>query len=302
MLTTNNAPRIRIALQKSGRLSDESLNLLARCGIKIKNKKEQLFYHSENFPLDVLMVRDDDIPNLVMDDVCDFGIVGTNVLEEKALHRENNGYHREIEKVRELDFGDCRLVIAVPTTFEFDDLQSLRNKRIATTYPMLLADFLIKQNIQAEVVLLTGAVEIAPRLGIADAICDLVATGNTLEANNLRPVQTILSSKVVLIKSPKKLSEEKQKIVESFQRRLSGVLQAHESKYIMLHAPKEKLTEIVNLLPGVENPTLMQLQGDEGKVAVHAVCRESVFWETMEALKQAGASSILVLPVEKMLA
>lgn len=294
--------RIRIALQKSGRLSDESWSLLTRCGIKVRNRKEQLFCHSENFPLDVLLVRDDDIPHLVMDGVCDFGIVGTNVLEEKGLHRENSGLHRKIEKVRELDFGTCRLSIAVPQTFPYENVTSLIGKRIATTYPLLLADFLQRQNIKAEIITLMGAVEIAPRLGIADAICDLVATGVTLEANNLREVEEVFRSKALLIKSSHALEPEKQSAAELFQCRLNGVLAANESKYIMLHAPRNALKEIVSLLPGVENPTIMQLQGDENKVAIHAVCRESVFWETMEALKAAGASSILVLPVEKMLA
>lgn len=295
--------RIRIALQKSGRLSEDSFNLLTRCGIKVKNRKEQLFCHSENFPLDLLLVRDDDIPNLVMDDICDFGIIGTNVLQEKSLHRNNNGNAiNAIEKIRELDFGACRLAIAAAQTSSYKKLKDLAGLRIATSYPYLLKEFLQQNDIAAEIVTLSGAVEIAPRLGIADAICDLVSTGSTLEANNLRELETVFLSKAVLIKSSQPFHAEKQAVAESFQRRLSGVLQANETKYIMLHAPKKVLEKIVDLLPGSENPTIVPLQNDDLKVAVHAVCSESVFWETMEKLKAAGASSILVLPVEKMLA
>lgn len=293
--------RIRIAIQKSGRLSEESFSLLSRCGIKIRNRKEQLFCHSENFPLDILLVRDDDIPNLVMDGVCDYGIVGTNVLEEKSLHRDNQGSNKNFIKVRDLDFGACRLALAVPEKIEYKNLQCLQGKRIATSYPYLLNSFLQQQKIKAEVIVLSGAVEIAPRLGVADAICDLVSTGTTLEANNLRDVETVFSSRAVLIKTSQSFTAAKQLTAESFERRLSGVMQANESKYIMLHAPRVNLPEIVKLLPGSEHPTILPLQGEDEKVAVHAVCRESVFWETMEKLKLAGASSILVLPVEKMM-
>lgn len=296
-----NPNRIRIALQKSGRLSEDSFNLLTRCGIKVRNRKDQLFCHSENFPLDLLLVRDDDIPNLVMDGICDFGIVGTNVLKEKSLHRTDNGDDRSYEKIRDLDFGSCRLAIAVPVNFPYENLQSLAGKKIATTYPYLLKDFLKQQRVNAEITLLTGAVEIAPRLGIADAICDLVSTGTTLEANNLREVERVFESRAILIKTLQPLLPERLSAAESFQRRLNGVLQASESKYIMLHAPRSALQQIVELLPGSERPTIMPLQGENEKVAMHAVCRESIFWETMEKLKAAGASSILVLPVEKML-
>lgn len=293
--------RIRIALQKSGRLSEDSFNLLTRCGIKVRNRKDQLFCHSENFPIDLLLVRDDDIPNLVMDGICDFGIVGTNVLQEKSLHRSNNGDDKSFEKIRDLDFGTCRLSIAVPENFIYENLQSLKDKRIATTYPYILRDFLKKHQVTAEIVLLTGAVEVAPRLGIADAICDLVSTGTTLDANNLREVERVFESRAILIKTLQPIANERIAAAESFERRLNGVLHASESKYIMLHAPKVALNEIVKLLPGSEHPTIVSLQGDNEKVALHAVCRESIFWETMEQLKAAGASSILVLPVEKML-
>lgn len=293
--------RIRLALQKSGRLNEDSFNLLKHCGIKISNRKDQLFCHSENFSLDLLWVRDDDIPSLVINGICDYGIVGTNVLQEKSLQQNHLGDIGHAEIVRNLDFGRCRLAIAVPEAFDFKDLTSLNGKRIATSYPYLLGHFFKEKGITAEITLLTGSVEIAPRLGIAHAICDLVSTGATLEANNLREVETVFNSRAVLIKNTQNLTAEKQHTSETFENRIEGVLQASGSKYIMLHAPKARLQQVVALLPGVEHPTVMNLQGDESTVAIHALCRESVFWETMEQLKAAGASSILVLPVEKMM-
>lgn len=293
--------RIRLALQKSGRLSEDSFDLLARSGIKIRRHKDQLFCHSENFPLDVLLVRDDDIPSLIMEQVCDFGIVGLNVLQEVALSKNAKDYSESVDMVNKLNFGFCRLSIAVPNEFDYQQPQDLTHKSIATTYPYLLQQYLTKQNIQAKSIGLTGSIEIAPRLGIADAICDLVSTGGTLEANHLKEVETILHSQALLIKSKPALDKERQKTADLFVRRIQGVILASESKYIMLHAPKDKLDKIVSILPGVEHPTLLTLEGDTSKVVVHAVCSESVFWETLEALKEAGASSILVLPVEKMM-
>ncbi|MFA6037225.1 MAG: ATP phosphoribosyltransferase [Legionellales bacterium] len=293
--------RIRLALQKSGRLSEDSFDLLARSGIKIRRHRDQLFCHSENFPLDVLLVRDDDIPALIMEQVCDFGIVGLNVLQEATLAHNNQDYSEHVDAVQKLNFGFCRLSIAVPTEFEYNKISDLAHKSIATTYPHLLQKFLTQENIQAKSIGLTGSIEIAPRLGIADAICDLVSTGGTLAANHLKEVQTILQSQALLIKAKPALEADKQKTADIFIRRIQGVLLANESKYIMLHAPKDKLQQIVALLPGVEHPTLMTLEGDPNKIGVHAVCGESVFWETLEALKEAGASSILVMPVEKMM-
>lgn len=300
-MTSIYSNRLRMAMQKSGRLSEDSFKLLNRCGIKIRQRQDQLFCHSENFNLDILLVRDDDIPRLVMEGVCDLGIVGTNVLQEKALDRNKNGFSEKYEKCKDLDFGYCRLAIAIPEKFNFQELSDLQGKRIATSYPHLLQNFCQQQKLAVEIISLSGAVEIAPRLGIADAICDLVSTGTTLEANNLREVETIFKSHAMLIKATAELNPEKNKVFTSFIRRVQGVLHANESKYIMLHAARSNLAEIVKLLPGSENPTIMSLQGDDSRVAVHAVCRESIFWETMESLKNAGASSILVLPVEKML-
>ncbi len=288
--------RIRIALQKNGRLSEDSFDLLERSGITIRKQSQQLFRHSPNFPLDALFVRDDDIPNLVASGQCDYGIVGTNVLDELAFEKENN--FSSIEKIQALDFGACKLVLAVPENFSKDNLNNLR---IATSYPNLLKQYLEKNNINAEIIVLQGSVEIAPRLGIADAICDLVATGTTLEANHLKLFSIVYQSQAYLIKNASTITAQKQFVAESFEKRIESVLHAKESKYIMLHAERNNLTDIVALLPGAEHPTILPLEGSTEKIAIHAVCRETIFWETLEQLKKVGASSILVLPIEKMM-
>jgi ATP phosphoribosyltransferase len=294
--------RLKLAVQKSGRLTDPSLDLLTRCGLKISRGKDQLMAYGENMPLDVLFVRDDDIPDLVQEDVCDLGLVGLNVLEEKRLELQARGAQARFQQVRTLDFGRCRLSIAVPEGVAYEGAASLRGKRIATTYPFMLAHFLRERDVKAEIVTLSGAVEIAPRLGRADMICDLVSTGSTLQANHLREVETVLESHAVLIRTPLQVPTEKEEWVERLLLRIEGVQQVRESKYIMLHAPRSALPEIRRLLPGSESPTIIPLEGFPDKVAVHAVCRENVFWETLESLKKAGASALLVLPVEKMLA
>jgi len=294
--------RLKLAVQKSGRLTEPSLDLVGRCGLKLSRGKDQLLGFGENMPLDVLFVRDDDIPDLVQEDVCDLGLVGLNVLEEKRLELAARGHPARFQTVRVLDFGRCRLALAVPEGTEFSGLEALAGKRIATTYPYLLERFLREEGLSAETVTLSGAVEIAPRLGRADAICDLVSTGSTLAANHLREVRTVLESHAVLIRTPVELPVEKEEWVQRLLMRIDGVQQVRESKYIMLHAPRAALPEIRQLLPGSESPTIIPLEGHPDKVAVHAVCRENVFWETLEKLKKAGASAVLVLPVEKMLA
>jgi ATP phosphoribosyltransferase len=294
--------RIKLAVQKSGRLTDPSVDLLTRCGLKLSRGKDQLMGYGENMPLDVLFVRDDDIPDLVQEDVCDLGLVGLNVLEEKRLELAARGAPARFEALRTLDFGRCRLSLAVPLEHAYDGPRSLQGKRIATTYPYLLGVFLKRCGVDAEIVILSGAVEIAPRLGRADAICDLVSTGSTLQANHLREVETVLESHAVLIRTPVPLPPEKNEWVERLLLRVEGVQQVKESKYIMLHAPRSALPAIRRLLPGSESPTIIPLEGSPDRVAVHAVCRENVFWETLESLKKAGASALLVLPVEKMLA
>lgn len=293
--------RLRIAMQKSGRLSIESQALLTSCGLKINLREQRLIAHVENMPIDILRVRDDDIPGLVMDGVCDLGIIGENVLEEVSLQRQIDNESADYAVLARLDFGGCRLAIAVPQEEEYQGASSLEGKTIATTYPRLLTRYLKQQGVNARVVMLTGSVEVAPRAGLADAICDLVSTGATLEANGLKEAEVIYRSKAVLIQR-KGLSDVQQlKLLNKLMPRIQGVMQANESKYIMLHAPRAKLAEVIALLPGAENPTLLPLVGNDEMVAIHVVSSETLFWETMEQLKLLGASSILVLPIEKMM-
>jgi len=294
--------RIKIAVQKTGRLTEHSQDMLERCGVKFTRSKDRLFCYGENMPIDLLLVRDDDIPGLVSDDVCDLGIVGLNVVEEKRLELEADGQEAMFTRVFALDFGHCRLAIAGPLDAEYAGISSLENSRIATSYVNLLRQFLEQNEIQAETVYFSGAVEIAPKLGKADFICDLVSTGSTLEANGMQEHDILLESEAVVIQTRAPLSDDKQALVSRILQRLDGVLQVRESKYIMLHAPRSALPKIRDLLPGSEAPTVVPLEGANDKVAIHAVCRENVFWETLENLKAAGASSLLVLPVEKMLA
>ncbi len=293
--------RLKIAIQKSGRLTDHSLALLTQAGLKFNRGKDQLICHGENMPLDILLLRDDDIPDLVQQDVADLGIVGINVIEEKRLAFEAKGIKPLFEVLMKLDQGHCRLSIAAPDSFNYTGPQSLQGKRIATTYPNILGRFLKEHGVQAEIVTLSGAVEIAPRLGRADVICDLVSSGATLTANHLKEVQVILQSQAAIIRTPIALPKDKQDWLHRLMLRIDGIQQVNESKYILLHAPRAKLEQIRKLLPGSESPTIIPLEGHPDKVVVHAVCRENVFWETLESLKAAGASSLLVLPVEKML-
>ncbi len=294
--------RLKVAIQKSGRLTDHSLDLLSRCGLKYSRGKDQLVCYGENMPLDVLLVRDDDIPDLVQEDVCDLGIVGLNVVEEQRLALATRGIQPAFEQIGVLDYGRCRLSIAAPEDVAYESSAALQGKRIATTYPHMLNRFLRERGVTASVVTLSGAVEIAPRLGRADFICDLVSSGGTLTANHLREVEVVLESQAVILRTPAPLPAEKDAWVKRLLLRIDGVQQVKESKYIMLHAPRSALPAIRKLLPGSEYPTVIPLEGPGDKVAVHAVCRENVFWETLEALKAAGASAVLVLPVEKMLA
>ncbi|QOI10999.1 ATP phosphoribosyltransferase [Blochmannia endosymbiont of Colobopsis nipponica] len=297
----SNRSRLRIAMQKSGRLSKESQQLLEQCGIKINLQQQRLLAFAENMTIDIMRVRDDDIPGLIMDGVVDLGIIGENVLEEELLTRRSQGNNPHYFTLRRLDFGDCRLSMAVPIDEPWNGPNSLRDKRIATSYPNLLKQYLDKLNINFKSCLLNGSVEVAPRAGLADAICDLVSTGATLEANGLREVEVIYRSKACLIQRDGKLSTNKQSLINKLMIRIQGVIQARESKYIMLHAPTEKLEEIINLLPGAESPTVLPLAGNQHRVAIYMVSNENLFWETMEKLKKLGASSILVLPIEKMM-
>lgn len=293
--------RLRIAMQKSGRLSNDSKALLMRCGIKINLQQQRLIAFSENMPIDIMRVRDDDIPGLIIDGVIDLGIIGANVLEEAVLNRRAQGEHPHYFTLLKLDFGTCRLSLAVPVDYQYTGLSSLKNFRIATSYPHLLKKYLDKHNIYFKSCLLNGSVEVAPRAGLADAICDLVSTGETLEANGLREVEVIYRSQACLIQRNGKMSEVKQALIDKLLTRIQGVIQARESKYIMLHAPSHCLENVIALLPGAKRPTLLPLAGDKSKVVLHMVSSETLFWETMEQLKALGASSILVLPIEKMM-
>ena len=299
-MSTRSTPRLRIAIQKSGRLTDNSLDLLARCGLRFSRARDQLVCFGENLPLDILLVRDDDIPGLVQEDACELGIVGQNVIAEKTLAPA--GGSAVLQEVMALDFGRCRLAIAVPDESAYAGLDSIRGRRIATSYPRVLGRWLADRGVAAEIVPQNGAVEIAPRLGRADMICDLVSTGATLAANGLREVETVFESRAAVIRTPVPVAPEKAEWLERLLQRIEGVQKVDGSKYIMLHAPRAALSRITALLPGSEHPTILPLDGTDDKVALHAVCRENVFWETLESLKGAGATSILVLPVEKMLA
>ncbi|TLX48219.1 ATP phosphoribosyltransferase [Pseudoalteromonas phenolica] len=298
-MSTNN--RLRIAIQKSGRLSKDCQELLKQLGVKLNLREQRLIAHSTNMPIDVLRVRDDDIPGLVMDGVCDLGIVGENVLEETQAERQSLNQYSEVLKMSKLDFGYCRLALAWPQELGPQDKSWFEGKRIATTYPEILKGYLKREGINASAVMLTGSVEVAPRAGLADAICDLVSTGATLEANGLMQGDTILESNACLIQNPKLNDESKLALINKLMPRLKGVKQAKESKYIMLHAPKAKLTEVCELLPGTGQPTLLSLAGSDDYVALHMVSSETLFWETMEELKALGANSILVMPIEKMM-
>ncbi len=293
--------KIRIAIQKKGRLGTESKELLKRCGIKFSVMGERLVVHSDNLPIDLLLVRDDDIPGLVMDGLVDLGIIGENELQEVGLERATRREPCDYQKLRALDFGYCRLAIALDKDRPYQGIQSFEGKRIATTYPELLKQYMQRQGVNCDTCILNGSVEVAPRAGLADAICDLVSTGATLEANGLREVEVILDSSAVLIQRTGHFKWEQQSLINRLLVRMQGVIQAKESKYIMLHAPLECLDDIKALLPGAEDPTVMPLSNDKNRAAIHLVSSENLFWETMEQLKQLGASSILVLPIEKMM-
>lgn len=281
--------KLRLAIQKSGRLSEDSIKLLKDCGIDLRNVKDRLRTESENFPIEIFFLRDDDIPEYVSDGVADIGIVGENVLYEK---------NKSVETVEELGFGKCRLSIAVPKADEYNEAY-LQGKRIATSYPVLTKKFLDENNIKAELHEISGSVEIAPGIGLADAVCDLVSSGSTLFMNGLKEVETILKSQAVLIKN-KNLSAEQQTLLNKLLFRIQSVKKAKNNKYILLNAPNNKLKEIIALLPGMKSPTVLPL-AEEGWSSVHSVLNENDFWEIIEQLKAHGAQGILVVPIEKMI-
>lgn len=294
---------LRIAMQKSGRLSEKCLALLCRSGVQFDIRKDRLFYKARNQPIELMLVRDDDIPEYVRDGVCHLGIVGLNELEEKIGSQitNQNGEDQPVEIIRRLGFGHCRLSLAWPKDKPFQGLASFQETRIASSYPQILDRYLKRNNIKASIVEISGSVEVAPTIGIADAVCDLVSTGATLQSNGLREVITLLESEAVLIRNKNLFSEVQERFIQKILIRIDGSVKAQTAKYIMMNAPKDKLEAISKLIPGMEKPTIMPLMLDDTKVAIHAVAKEDIFWETMEQLKEAGATSILVMPIEKMI-
>ncbi len=294
-----NEQRLRIALQKKGRLADDSYALLKKCGLRFSIRNGGLLARVKNMPIDLLLVRDDDIPSFVANDAADIGIVGENVLVEEQLTAAGG---MDAEIAMRLGFSRCRLCLAAAENGSITSAADLEGTRIATTYPGVLGRFLKDKGISAKAVEMKGAVELAPSIGIAESICDLVSSGATLEANGLAAFETILNSEAVLITSNRTLSPEKQDIFDKLSSRIDGVIKSAETKYIMMNAPKDKVDAITQLLPGADAPTIMPLAGKDNLVALQAVCTENIFWETLEELKGLGARAILVLPIEKMMA
>jgi ATP phosphoribosyltransferase len=282
---------LRIAIQKSGRLYESSIKLLRECGIELNNGNKELKTTAENFPLEIFFLRDDDIPQYVNDEVADIGIVGENVLLEK---------NKQIDMIYRLGFGRCRLSLAVPKTMHYESLQDLNGMKIATTYSFLLQNYLTKKNINAEIHGISGSVEIAPGIGLANAICDLVSSGSTLFTNGLREVEVILNSEAVLV-SGRGLSAEKKLLLQKLLMRIQAVKTAKNNKYILLNAPNHQLENIAAILPGSKSPTVVPLAA-EGWSSVQSVVNENDFWEVIEKLKQYEAEGILVVPIEKMIA
>jgi ATP phosphoribosyltransferase len=282
--------KLRIAIQKSGRLYEDSVQLLKECGIALRNVKDRLKTEADNFPLEVFFLRDDDIPQYVEDGVADIGIVGENVLYEK---------NKQAAIVEKLGFGKCRLSVAIPRSQQYEGIQFLQGKRIATSYPYLVNEFLAKNNVQAEIHEISGSVEIAPGIGLADVVADLVSSGSTLLMNGLKEVEVLLQSQAVLVRN-NNLDAEQQKLLDKLVFRIRSVKKANNNKYILLNAPNDKVKEIISLLPGMKSPTVLPL-AEAGWSSVHSVLSEDTFWDIIEQLKAAGAQGILVVPIEKMI-
>lgn len=282
--------KLKIAIQKSGRLNEDSIKILKEAGIEFNNGMNKLKAEAVNFPLEVFFLRDDDIPQYVEDGVADIGIVGENVVIEKS---------KEVKIVYKLGFGKCRLSIAIPKNQKYKGVQNLEGKRIATSYSNVLSKYLKKNKINAEIHEISGSVEIAPGIGLADAICDLVSSGSTLFTNGLKEAEVILRSEAVLI-SNKQLTKEQELILEKLLFRINAVKKAKNNKYILLNAPNENLNAICKILPGMKSPTILPL-ADKGWSSVHSVVNENDFWEIIEKLKEKGAEGILVVPIEKMI-
>ena len=280
---------IKIAIQKSGRLNEESLGMLKKCGISIDNGKDQLKAAARNFPMEVLYLRNGDIPQYLRDGVVDLAIIGENLIHEKG---------KDLNIIENLGFSKCRVSIAVPKEMIFNNIKELQGKRIATSYPNTVNQFLEENNISADLHIINGSVEIAPNIGLADANCDIVSSGSTLFKNNLKEVAKIFESQAVLVEAPM-LSSEKREVVNKLRFRLGTVLRAKKSKYILLNAPNDKIGLISKILPVLKSPTVLPL-AQEGWSSLHSVIDESSFWDVIEELKAAGAEDILVCPIEKM--
>jgi ATP phosphoribosyltransferase len=283
-------PMLRIAVQAKGRLFDDTMSLLAEAGIKIEFGKRLLLIPAQNFPLEVLFLRDDDIPESVADGVADIGIVGENEFAEKK---------KNVEMIRRLGFSKCRLSLAVPKEAEYSDIHWFEGKTIATSYPEILSDFLKKKGIHAEIHVITGSVEIAPSIGLADAIFDIVSSGSTLVTNHLKEVEMVMKSEALLISNPK-LPDEKIQILNDLLFRIEAVKMAEDKKYVLMNVPTNQLEKIIEIIPGMKSPTVMPL-AKEGWNSVHAVIAEKEFWDIIGKLKACGAEGILVLPIEKMI-
>jgi len=286
----DNGGKLKLAIQKSGRLHDDSMKLLKECGIDISNGVNKLKADANNFQLEVFFLRDDDIPQYVEDGVADIGFVGENVVYEKK---------KKVVEVEKLGFGKCRLSIAIGRNEHYPDSQFLQGKKIATSYPVIVQDFLDKNGIKADIHEISGSVEIAPGIGLAEAICDLVSSGSTLFMNGLKEVEVILKSEATLIKN-KHLGEAQQKLLDKLIFRIQSVKKAKNNKYVLLNAPNEHLDKIIALLPGMKSPTVLPL-ATAGWSSVHTVIKESDFWDIIEQLKEFGAQGILVVPIEKMI-
>lgn len=282
---------LRIAIQKSGRLQEESLKLLKESGLIFNNGKDQLKTQATNFPVELLFLRDDDIPQYVEDRVADAGIVGENVMIEKQ---------KENKLVRRLDFAKCRLSIAIPRSEIYQGIHSLAGKNIATSYPNIVRQFLRKHDLEAGIHEISGSVEIAPGIGLADAICDIVSTGSTLLGNGLKEVEVVMKSEAVLIATPQ-LADDKQSVLDKLLFRIQAVQSARSNKYILLNCPNEAIEKITSVIPGMKSPTIMPL-GRPGWSSLHSVVNENDFWEKIDLLKSFGAEGILVIPIEKMIA
>ena len=281
--------KIRIAIQKSGRLNEESLQILKNCGVSIDNGKDQLKASARNFPMEVFYLRNGDIPQYLRDGVVDIAIIGENVLIEKG---------GDIDIAEKLGFSRCRVSLAVPKSLKYNSVNDFQGKRIATSYPNTVREYLKKKGVEADLHIINGSVEIAPNIGLADAICDIVSSGSTLFKNNLKEVEVMLKSEAVLAVS-KKITAERRAILSKLQFRIKSVLQARQSKYVLLNAPNDRLDDILRLLPGMRSPTVLPL-AEAGWSSVHTVINKDKFWDVIDELKQAGAEGILVCPIEKM--